>query len=308
MVFKGPEAAPATSWAIADVFHAAGLPSGCLNTLYHRPADASAITSVLIANPVVRKINFTGSTRVGSIIASLAGRHLKPTVLELGGKAPAIICEDADIERAATQCVLGAFLHAGQICMATERILVNAKIVQPFREAFTTAMSKIYSEQGHDICGQLISEVPVENNRKLLEDAISEGADVLYGDPHHVDSNKTKMRPVVLESIKPTMDIYHTESFGPTVSILVVQSDEEAVAIANDTAYGLSSAVFTEDLRRGLRIAKQIEAGAVHINSMTIHDESSLPHGGFKRSGFGRFNSLDGLKEWVQTKVITWKD
>jgi acyl-CoA reductase-like NAD-dependent aldehyde dehydrogenase len=290
------------------VFHAAGLPPGCLNTIYHQPSDAAVITSALIAHPAIKKINFTGSTRVGSIIASLGGKYLKPTVLELGGKAPAIICEDADIRQAATQCALGAFLHAGQICMSTERIIVNAKVADKFREALKPAMSNIYSQQGQGTSGQLFSELPVKNNQKLLADAISKGATVLYGDPYHVESNKTKMRPVVLEAVTPTMDIYHTESFGPTVSVIVVQSDEEAIGIANDTVYGLSSAVFTEDLRRGLRIAKQIESGAVHINSMTVHDESSLPHGGFKQSGFGRFNSLDGLKEWVHTKVITWKD
>ncbi|KAK5042881.1 hypothetical protein LTR84_012414 [Exophiala bonariae] len=308
VIFKGPEAAPATSWAIADVFRSAGLPAGCLNTIYHKPLDAASVTSALISNPAVKKINFTGSTRVGSIIASLAGKHLKPTVLELGGKAPAIICEDADIEKAATQCALGAFLHAGQICMSTERILVNAKVVKPFREAFKAALSKIYSEQGQGTAGQLFSKLPVEHNENLVVDAISKGATALYGDPEHRESSKTKMRPVVLESVKPTMDIYYTESFGPTVSVIVVRSDEEAISVANDTTYGLSSAIFTEDLRRGLRIARQIESGAVHINSMTVHDESSLPHGGYKQSGFGRFNSLDGLKEWVHTKTITWKD
>lgn len=308
MVFKGPEAAPATSWAIADVFYAAGLPAGCLNTIYHRTSDAAAITSALIANPSIKKINFTGSTRVGSIIASLAGKHLKPVVLELGGKAPAIICSDADIEKAAMQCALGAFLHAGQICMSTEKILVNSTVAGQFREAFKRALEKINSEQGLGAAGQLVSELPVKNNKNLIADAVSKGATAFFGNPDHVENSKTKMRPVVLEAVKPTMDIYHTESFGPTVSMIVVGSDEEAIAIANDTAYGLSSAVFTEDLRRGLRIAKKIESGAVHINSMTVHDESSLPHGGSKQSGYGRFNGIEGLREWTRTKSVTWKD
>lgn len=308
MVFKGPEAAPATSWAIADVFNAAGLPPGCLNTLYHRPSDAARITSALIANPAIKKINFTGSTRVGSIVASLAGKYLKPTVLELGGKAPAIICEDANIEKAATQCALGAFLHAGQICMATERILVDVKVIGAFREAFNAAVGRIYSEQGQGIAGQLVSAVAVENNKKLIRDAISKGAVALYGDVDHVESSESKMRPVALEKVQPTMDIYYTESFGPTVSIITFESEQEAIDIANDTEYGLSSAVFTEDLRRGLHIARQIESGAVHINSMTVHDDSSLPHGGVGGSGYGRFNGLDGLREWARTKAITWKD
>ncbi|KAK5064360.1 hypothetical protein LTR84_000193 [Exophiala bonariae] len=308
VIFKGPEAAPATSWAIADVLHKAGLPAGCLNTIYHRPSDASIITSTLIAHPAIRKINFTGSTRVGGILGSLAGRYLKPVVLELGGKASAIICDDANIENAALQCAVGAFLHAGQICMSTERIIVNAKVVDSFRAAFKTATSKIYSEQGQGTSGQLFSSFSVQNNKKLIDDAISKGGSALYGDPTHVETSSTKMRPVALEFVDSSMDIYYKESFGPTVSVIVVDSDDEAVAVANDTEYGLSSAVFTEDLRRGLHIARQIQSGAVHINAMTVHDESMLPHGGFKNSGFGRFNGLDGLREWVQTKVITWKN
>ena len=136
VVLKGAEASPGCYWAIASALHEAGLPAGCLNTIIHRPQDASEITSSLIANPAIKKINFTGSTNVGSIIASLAGKYLKPTVMELGGKAPTIVCEDADLQQAALGCALGAFLHAGQICMATERVLVNAKIADQFKEIF----------------------------------------------------------------------------------------------------------------------------------------------------------------------------
>lgn len=306
---KGPEASPATYWALASILHAAGLPAGALNTIYHRPADAALITNTLISHPAIKKINFTGSTNVGSIIASLAGKNLKPTVMELGGKAPSIVCEDANIQTAALQTTLGAFIHAGQICMATERILVNAKIADEFRSALKATMDQVFSEgpQGMGV-PQLVTSAPVEKNKKLLTDALAKGAKTLYGDASHNEESKTKMRPVVIENIKPGMDIYHTESFGPTVSLYVVNSDEEALEIANDTDYGLASAVFTEDLRRGLRIAKQLETGAVHINSMTIHDEPALPHGGAKKSGFGRFNGLPGLDEWVRSKVITWKD
>jgi len=308
VILKGPEAAPATYWAIASILHDAGLPAGCLNTIYHRPADAAQITHQLIASPVIKKVNFTGSTAVGSIIASLAGRHLKPAVMELGGKAPSIVCEDANVQHAALQCALGAFLHAGQICMATERILVHEKIVDTFRDALKATMDQVfYSDQGMGVL-QLVTAAPVEKNKKLLADAISKGARAIYGDPGHNEESQTKMRPVIIENVQRGMDIYHTESFGPTVSLYTVKSDDEAIAIANDTDYGLTSAVFTDDLRRGIRIAKAIETGAVHINSMTIHDEAVLPHGGVKKSGFGRFNGLPGLDEWVRTKVVTWND
>ena len=289
------------------MLHAAGLPVGCLNTIYHRPADASRITTLLVSHPAVKKVNFTGSTNVGSILASLAGKHLKPTVMELGGKAPSIVCEDANIENAAMQCALGAFLHAGQICLSTERILVHEKIADQFSGALKGTMEQLFGDKGGFGVPQLVTAAPVEKNKKLLSDAVSKGAGVLWGD---VDGNdgKTRMRPVVIEKVTEDMDIYHTESFGPTVSLYVVKNDEEAIRIANDTEYGLSSAVFTQDLRRGLKIAKAIETGAVHINAMSVHDEPALPHGGAKKSGFGRFNDLPGLEEWVRSKVITWQD
>lgn len=309
VILKGPEAAPALYWCLASILNEAGLPAGALNTIYHRPADASKITTALVAHAAIKKINFTGSTNVGSIIAGLAGKHLKPVVMELGGKAPSIVCEDADVEKAAMQCALGAFLHAGQICMSTERILVHKNVVDKFRPALKSTMDNLFSDSGKGLgVPQLVTTAPVEKNKKLLSDAVSKGASVLYGDVNANEDSKTRMRPVVIENVKEDMDIYHTESFGPTVSLYVVESDDEAVRIANDTDYGLSSAVFTEDLRRGLKLAKQIETGAVHINSMSVHDEAVLPHGGAKKSGFGRFNGTIGLEEWVRTKVVTWMD
>ena len=305
MVLKCPEKAPGCYWTLSDIFHKAGLPEGCLNTIVHRPQDGAEITSTLVAAPAVRKINFTGSTAVGSIIAGLAGKHLKPVLMELGGKAPAIICEDADLANAALQCTLGSFLYSGQICMSTERILVNSKVVNEFREILTATIGQVFPDQNGLV---LVDNAPVKKNEKLLQDAISKGAKTVYGDASDRRDSATAMRPVVLEGVQKGMDLYYTESFGPTVSLFVVDSDEEAIQIANDTEYGLASSVFTENLQRGFRIAKQIETGAVHINSMSVHDETNLPHGGAKKSGFGRFNGEEGLKEWVRLKAITWKN
>ena len=305
VILKGSEASPGAYWEIASVLHEAGLPAGCLNTIIHRPQDAALITTAIIASPYIRKITFTGSTNTGAIIASQAAKLLKPTLMELGGKAPTIVCEDADLAQAALGCTLGAFLHSGQICMATERILVREEVAVNFKEALKGTLDAVFGDPNGLV---LVNEPPVLKNKQLLQDAISKGAKVVYGDPEHQTESKTSMRPVVVEGVHNGMDIYHTESFGPTVSVIIVRSDEEAVKIANDTDYGLSAAVFTEDLRRGLSIAKRIKAGAVHINSMSVHDESALPHGGYKKSGFGRFNGLEGLDEWVQTKTITWRD
>lgn len=305
VVLKGPERAPACYWALADIFHSVGLPAGCLNTIIHKPEDGPVITNALISAPAVKKINFTGSTAVGSIIASLAGKHLKPTLMELGGKAPAIVCDDADLALAALNVTLGAFLYSGQICMSTERTIVHKNIVNEFKEALTQTIDQVFPDKSGLV---LVDKLPVTKVKKLLDDAVSKGAKVIYGDTKETLSLSTAMRPVVLEEVKTGMDLYYTESFGPTVSLFVVESDEEAIKIANDTEYGLASAVFTKNLQRGFKIAKKIETGAVHINSMSVHDETSLPHGGAKKSGFGRFNGLEGLKEWVRWKTITWKD
>ncbi|KAK4128840.1 aldehyde dehydrogenase [Parathielavia appendiculata] len=304
-ILKGSELCPRTMWGLCSVLHEAGLPAGVLNLLFHEPVNAAAVTQMLIADPIIKKVNFTGSTMVGRIIGKLAGEHLKPVLLELGGKAPAIVWEDADLDNAAVQCVMGAFLNSGQICMSTERIIVHRKIRAEFEKKFIGAIDNMFG--AHTDTPVLINAVGVSKNKKLVDDALSKGASLLYGKHTAEEASATRMRPVVIGGVTPDMDIYKTESFGPTVSLIEIETEEEALRIANDTEYGLSSAVFTEDLRRGLRFAKEIETGAVHINSMTVHDESALPHGGAKASGYGRFNAGHGLSEWVKTKTITFK-
>lgn len=274
-----------------------------MNTLAHVQASAAAVTKGLIEDPRVKKINFTGSTIVGKIIAECAGRNLKPVLLELGGKAPAIVWEDADLELAATECAKGAFVHCGQVCMSTEKILVHKNIQAKFEPLLKQKVETMF---GHK--GTLVNKPGVERNMKLAGNAVSKGAEILSGtlQQDHGETG-THMSPIVLTGVTKDMDIYTTESFGPTVSLITIESEDQAVEIANDTEYGLSAAVFTEDLRRALRLARRIESGAVHINGMTIHDETMLPHGGVKSSGFGRFGS-GGLDEWVRTKTVTWKD
>lgn len=153
----------------------------------------------------------------------------------------------------------------------------------------------------------LVSPAGVKKNKALLKDATSKGANVIFGDINANEARPELMRPVVITGVMKDMDVYYTESFGPTVSIFEVESEEEAVRIANDTEYGLAASVFTTDLAKGLRIAKKINSGAVHINAMSVHDEPALPHGGWKASGWGRFGS-PGLEEWVQTKTITYQN
>jgi acyl-CoA reductase-like NAD-dependent aldehyde dehydrogenase len=302
VVFKGSETSPRTHWAICSLLQEAGLPNGVLNYVVSSPKNAAAVTTSLIANPEIKKLNFTGSTAVGRIIAKTAGEHLKPVLLELGGKAPAIICEDADVGLAASTCAAGSFAYAGQVCMSTERILVHKDIRAEFEAQFKAAVEKAYPASDDALV--LINEKGVEKSKKLLKDAQSKGASFLLGDVDAEEASKTRMRPIIVTGVKPDMDLYKTESFGPSVSVIEFDNDEEAIRIANDTEYGLNAAVYSNDLRRAMRLARRIEAGSVHINRMTVHDEAVLPHGGVKSSGFGRFNA--GLEEWVRTKTVTY--
>lgn len=186
--------------------------------------------------------------------------------------------------------------------MSTERIIVHKKVSEAFQAKFKDAVSKMWPEALVHINPQA-----VEKNKRLVQDAAVKGASVLNGDINTNESSTTRMKPIIITHVTPEMDIYKQESFGTTVSILEVDSEEEALRIANDTEYGLAAAVFTEDLRVGFRFAKNIETGAVHINNMTVHDEAALPHGGAKASGYGRFNASAGLDEYLRTKTVTWR-
>ncbi|RDA90461.1 hypothetical protein CP533_3937 [Ophiocordyceps camponoti-saundersi (nom. inval.)] len=308
-VLKGAELSPKCHWAIADVFREAGLPDGCLNLIFHSPSDAETITNALVAHPLVKKVNFTGSTRVGRLIAALAGKHLKPVLLELGGKASSIVMQDADLELAAVHCVKGAFLNSGQICMSTERILVHSSIVDSFRDMLRAKTKELYGSA--DVTPVLVTDASATRNRNLVSQAADKGARTLpifSNNDAEATQASNRMQPVILENVDTSMDVYKTESFGPTVSLFTFDTEAEAVKLANDTEYGLSAAVFTEDLKAAFRIADALESGAVHINSMTVHDESSLPHGGVKDSGFGRFNSNQGLDEFMYYKTVTWME
>lgn len=306
VVLKGSELCPRCWWAIGSVLTEAGLPAGVLNVVFHRTADAPEVTRVLVEHPAVRKVNFTGSTGTGRIIAETAGRALKPVLMELGGKAPGIVLKDADLREAAKWVALGAFMHSGQICMSTERAIVEESVVERFGEELKQAVENMYPQSG--AASVLISKAGVEKNKKLVKDAVGKGAKVLIGDVEQNEVSETRMRPIVVQGVKKGMDMFYTESFGPTISVYSVKDEDEALTLANDTEYGLSSAIFTKDLAKALRMAKSIKSGAVHINAMSVHDEAALPHGGMKMSGFGRFGASEGIEEFMQKKTVTWMD
>lgn len=276
VVLKAPEFSPMSSYAIVSCFHDAGLPKGVLNLIAYNPSDTAAITKHLISLPSIKKVTFTGSPILGKIIAKLAGENLKPIVLELEGRVPAIVLDDADLELAAMDCAIGSFKHSGQIYMSTTRLIVHEKISSEFEIAFKKALRQ-FEPKGY-VADSLINKAAVEKNKKLLQDAISNGATIVYGDP--MNWQDARMRPVIVKGLTKKMGLYHTESFGTTVSLITVKSDEEALELANDVEYGLPTTIYTKDLERGLWFARDIESGAVYINGTTVHNETVLPYSG----------------------------
>ncbi|RMJ02440.1 hypothetical protein CDV36_015292 [Fusarium kuroshium] len=303
VVLKGSELSPRCFYSIMNIFIDAGLPKGCLNLIYAPAEAASEVTEAVIQHPAVGKVNFTGSTAVGRIIASISGKHLKPVLLELGGKATAIVFEDADLQKAAKACLLGAFLHSGQVCMATERMVVHASVAADFAKLLKDNLASMYSSaDSHPV---LISPRAAEKVRGLISDALGKGANILC---EARPTGDDMLAPRILSNVREDMNIFYTESFGPVATFHTFNTEDEALNIANDTEYGLAGAVFTQNLNRGLRVAKKYLTGAVHINSMSIHDEAVLSHGGMKNSGFGRFNADQGLNEFLRSQVITWEN
>ncbi|KPI34525.1 Salicylaldehyde dehydrogenase [Cyphellophora attinorum] len=309
-VVKGSEMSPKSFKLIVDIFYEAGLPPGCLNLIFVAPEHASAVTTALIKHSAIAKISFTGSTAIGRVIARMAAECLKPVLLELGGKASAIVFQDADLAKAAKEILIGGLLHSGQVCMATERVLVEASIASKFTQVLQDTFAALKADRNLAWIGNpiLISNAASQKTRSLVSDALRKGATSLLQQAIDKSTNEehSPLQPAILGNVKDDMDIYYQESFGPILTVHTFASEAEALRIANDTEYGLVGAIFTNDLRKALRIAKGYRTGAVHINSMSIHDEASLPHGGTKASGYGRFNADEGLMEWVQTKVITW--
>jgi acyl-CoA reductase-like NAD-dependent aldehyde dehydrogenase len=259
----------------------------------------------MIEHPAVRKINFTGSAATGRKIARTCGENLKPCLMELGGKNAAIVLEDADIEKAARECIAGAFLNAGQICMGTDRILAHESIVQPLLETMKTHLAAAAKENATP--PNVVSSASKQRLAALVSNALEKGANLIAG-PSSQPSSPASFIPTILSDVPATANLRTEEAFGPLVSISSFSSEDEAISIANNTEYGLHAAVFTKDLRKGLRIAKRLEVGATHINSMTVHDESNLPMGGVKASGWGRFNGAEGMEEFLVRRVVTWDD
>lgn len=304
VVLKASEISPATHALIGEVLNDSGIGKGVINIVTNAPQDAAEVVEQLIAHPAVRRINFTGSTKVGRIIASLAAKYLKPVLLELGGKAPVIVCEDADLEQAVAGVAFGAYFNQGQICMSTERLIVHEAIAEAFLDRLVDKINSIAvgsPEAEQTTFAYLESEQSAERIRALIEDAVQKGAQL----PVPLKIEGALMYPLVVNGITPDMKLYAEESFGPVVTMTTFATVDEALALANDTPYGLSAAVYSQDVNQALSIAQRIQSGICHINGPTVHDEAQAPFGGVKDSGYGRFGSRQAIEEFTDLRWVT---
>ncbi|MBM2710156.1 aldehyde dehydrogenase [Mesorhizobium caraganae] len=306
VVLKASEMCPGTHRLIGQVLVEAGLPKGVINVVTNDPKDAAAIVETLVAHPAVRRVNFTGSTKVGRIIAQLAGKHLKPALLELGGKAPLVVLDDADVDAAVNAAAFGAYMHQGQICMSTERLVVDEKIADEFVAKLAARASQLPAgdPRGHVVLGSLISSQAADKMEELVADAVAKGAKLVAGGKR----TGTVVEATLLDHVTPSMRVYAEESFGPVKPVIRVNGEDEAVRVANDTEYGLSSAVFSRDIRRAMAVAARIEAGICHINGPTVGDEAQMPFGGVKGSGYGRFGGKASIAEFTDLRWLTIED
>jgi aldehyde dehydrogenase (NAD+) len=302
VVLKPHENTPVTGGTlIARIFEKAGLPAGLLNVLV---TDIAEIGDAFIEHPVPRVITFTGSDKVGRHVASVAAGNLKRTVLELGGNSALVVLEDADLDRAVDAAVYSRFAGQGQVCMAANRVLVDRRVEAEFTERFLAAVRALTvgdpADPGTRI-GPLIDQQQVDGLTAAVDQALAAGATALLRGP----SEGTLMWPTVLTGIPGDAPILRRELFGPVVLLVPFDGEDEAVRIANDTPFGLSGAVHTADVERGVRVAQRIDAGMVHVNDSTIQDEPLISFGGEKQSGVGRLNGESALEVFTTTKWIS---
>jgi benzaldehyde dehydrogenase (NAD) len=305
VILKGSENCPRTHQLIIEALQEAGFPPGVVNYVTNAPADAGAVVEAMIAHPAIRRVNFTGSTKVGRIIAQTCAKYLKPVVLELGGKAPLVILDDADLTDAVNAAAFGCFANSGQICMSTERIIVDESIADEFVRKFAEKARSLPLGDPRKpepvVLGSVIGMPTVEHCNALIDDAVSKGARLVCGGK----SENTLMPATLLDRVTPAMRIYHEETFGPVKAIVRVRGVEEAIACANDNEYGLSAAVFGRDIARAFNVARKIDSGICHVNAPTVHDEAQMPFGGVKGSGLGRFGGKAGIAEFTELRWIT---
>ncbi|OSX58877.1 hypothetical protein POSPLADRAFT_1151703 [Postia placenta MAD-698-R-SB12] len=291
VVLKCSEVSPRSQHIIAELFAEAGLPKGVLNVIHTSKEDAPARTAEIIANPAVKKINFTGSDRIGRIIAAEAAKHLKPCVFELGGKAPVIVLEDAEVELAAKAITFSALLFSGQICMSTERVIVQRGVAGRLTKALVAEFSKFKSGGPEERLGAQFSEGSAENIVSMLREAQEEGAKFLLGDGQRVGA---VVQPHIVAGVRPGMRLWERESFGPVITLTEADTIDEAVELANATDYSLVAALWTKNVHIAMDVSMRVRTGCISVNGPTVHLEDAKDHTGLGGStGYGRFSVSD---------------
>jgi len=289
----------------AEIFAEAGVPAGVLNVVTCSRENVAEMGDELIENPLVKGISFTGSTPVGRQIAAKAGAYLKRCCVELGGKDSLIVLDDADMERATSAANFGSFMHQGQICMSVEKVLVHEKIYGEFLQKFVERAAKLKvgdtSKDKDAVIGPLINDRQVVRVKSQIDDAVAKGARIVLGG----GVRGRFVEPTILTGVTRDMKLYQDETFGPVVPVIPFSTDAEAVAIANDTEYGLSAGVITRDEERALAIANQLQTGMCHVNCSSVNDEPNVPFGGSKASGVGRHGGRWAVETFTETRWIT---
>jgi benzaldehyde dehydrogenase (NAD) len=304
VILKASELCPRTHQLIIEAFAEAGFPEGVVNVVTNAPKDAAEVVGALIDHPAVKRVNFTGSTAVGRIVAKRCAEHLKPCLLELGGKAPLLVLDDADLDEAVKAAAFGAFMNQGQICMSTERIIVVEAVADEFAKRFAAKAKALPAgdpREGKTPLGAVVDKRTVEHVNALVADATAKGAKVIAGGP----ADSVLMPATVVDGVTHAMKLYADESFGPVVALIRAKDEADAIRLANDSEYGLSAAVFTRDTARGLRVARQVRSGICHVNGPTVHDEAQMPFGGVGASGYGRFGGKAGIDQFTELRWIT---
>jgi aldehyde dehydrogenase (NAD+) len=302
VVLKPASDTPVTgALLLARIFEEAGLPPEVLSTIVGSGKD---IGDAFIDHPVPRVISFTGSTEVGRHIAEHAGRTVKRVCLELGGNCPFVVLDDAEIDRAVDAAIAGKFLHQGQICIAINRMLVDGKVHDEFRDLFLERVRALKVGNPADVdtaIGPIINQSQLDGIIRKVDATVARGARVLQ----RGEVQGLVLPPIVLDEVTNDMPAAREEVFGPVASLLRFNGDEEAIRMANDTEYGLSSAVFSQDVERGMRVAKRIDAGMTHVNDWTVNIESNTAFGGEKQSGIGRFGGEWAIEEFTTSHWIS---
>jgi aldehyde dehydrogenase (NAD+) len=303
VVLKPSEETPVAGGVLVGrIFEAAGLPPGLLNVVTCSRARVAEVGDVLVAHPAIGAVSFTGSSAVGREVAALGGRHLKRVALELGGKDALIVLDDADLERAVGAATFGSFMHAGQICMSTERILVDATVAEEFTERLAAKAAELgVGDPRSNVIGPVINARQAEKIRRHIDDAVAHGATVRAGG----DNDGLFFQPTVLDDVAPDMAVWTEETFGPVAPVVTVSGEEEAVKLANDSDYGLSAGIITADEERGLSVARRLETGMAHVNDTSVYDEPNAPFGGVKGSGVGRHGGKAAIDAFTTTRWLT---